>query len=484
MPGVEVTTATRSGTGPSRAPSGQFFVVGLTGRGDTTAPILVKGMADVETLIGPRTTYGAVWDQLKTFFDEGGLQAYVVRVIGEDADKGFLSLNDRAGTPIATLRFEAKSEGSWSSGLTVQVADGSLTNTFRITLRLNGDVVSDYNNLTSPAVAVAKFAGNPYVNVTNLGSASAAPTNNPAVLAATPLSAGDDDRAAVVTADYVAALDQFVPGLGDGAVAIPGQTGDDVWNGIIAHCEANNRIGLLAGSLGDTKDVYVSNASSLDTEFAGLFGPFLIVSDGGTGTRTISPEGYVAACRSRAHEAIGPWRAPAGAMGKSQSEGVLGVETSWSKEDSNELDAAKVSVIRVIANSIRLYGWRSLSDDIDNYAYLKDRDLLNRLVVEAEKRLEDYVFETIDGKGQLLAAINAELVGMVDPIRQAGGLFENYDADGRLIDPGYKVNTGRDINSTVSLANNEVKAVLSVRVSPTGALVSLNIVKVGILADV
>ena len=93
------------------------------------------------------------------------------------------------------------------------------------------------------------------------------------------------------------------------------------------------------------------------------------------------------------------------------------------------------------------------------------------------------MFAPVDRKGQLLSAINAELVGLVEPIRAAGGLYENLDAmTGELIDPGYKVETGSSVNTPQTLANNEVRARLYVRVSPTGGLVSLTIVKVGLLA--
>ena len=93
------------------------------------------------------------------------------------------------------------------------------------------------------------------------------------------------------------------------------------------------------------------------------------------------------------------------------------------------------------------------------------------------------MFAPVDGKGQLLATINGVLVGIVEPIRQAGGLYEYTDAEsGETIDPGYLVETGPEVNSAASLAQNEIRARLSVRVSPVGALISLTIVKVGILS--
>jgi hypothetical protein len=46
------------------------------------------------------------------------------------ATRGTLSLMDRAGVPVATLRVDALSQGAWSSRVSVQIRDGLLNNTF------------------------------------------------------------------------------------------------------------------------------------------------------------------------------------------------------------------------------------------------------------------------------------------------------------------------------------------------------------------
>lgn len=477
MPGVVVSTQTAgSPSANSSVQSGQFFIVGLTERGPTDAPILVQGMADVAALTGARVSYGVVWDQLTTFFNEGGLRAYISRVVGAAATVGTLSLVDRAGSPLNTLRVDAANPGSWSTQLTVQVRDGSLVNTFRITVYLNGVSVEDHNNLASPAAAALAFTGSQYVKVTNLGSATAAPNNNPAVIAATALSAGSDDRGSVVDANYVSALSNFNPDLGDGAVAIPGRTTTAIWQGIDAHCVANNRIGLLASAQGDTKSTLLGRTAEVTDEYCGIFTPWVHISDGAGGQLVISPEGYVAACRSKAINQTGAWRVPAGAI--AQASTLLDVDQAWSASDANDLDSAHISVIRVIAGTIRLYGWRSTSSDIGNYSLLNQRDLLNSISVAAKNLMEQYVFQTIDSAGHLQSQMASSLIGILDPIAQAGGLFPFLAADGSQIDPGYKVETGSSVNTTAVLNNNEVRARISVRVSPSGALITLTIVKV------
>lgn len=478
MPGVIVRTETQPNASASlRSPSSQLFIVGLTERGSTTAPILVRGMADVDALLGDRVSYGAVWDQLKVFFDEGGLQAYVGRVVGSGATKGTLTLQDRAGSPVNTLRIDAANAGAWSSRIKVSVENGSLANTFKISVFLDNVLVEYKSNLAAPADAVIAFKDSVFIRAVDLGSATAAPNNNPAVLAATVLSTGTDDRASLTDSNYVTGLNLFTKDLGDGSVAIPSRTTTAIWTGINTHCIANNRIGLLSSASGDNKATLLGRTNEVNSEYCGVFAPWIVVSDGGSGTRTISPEGYVAACRAKAVDQVGPWRIPAGQIAIAST--VLDVQTRFSETDSNDLDAGRINVIRYIAGSPRLYGWRSLSSDELNYWFLKDRDLLNYLVTESAKRLEEFVFQPIDRKGHLLSSVNSAIVGLVDPISRAGGLYSLENADGQQIDPGYKVDTGSSVNTDTTLANNEVRALLSVRISPAGGLISLTIVKAG-----
>jgi hypothetical protein len=481
MPGVEVITATRQGpSAPLAAASGQFFAVGIAERGDNANPILIRGAADMAKYLGSRQSYSAtLWDNLATFFNEGGTQAYVSRVTGPAASVGTLTLQDKAGSPLNTLRVDAQNPGAWSANLKVAVAAGSIPNTFRLTVTLSGVVVEDYNNLATPTAAVNAFAKSAYVRCTDLASVTAAPNNIPAPLAATALSAGNDDRAAVTPTMLIAGLDRFNYTLGDGAVSIPGYNTAAVWTGIDTHCRANRRVGILASARNDTKTTLLSRTADLDSEYSAVFAPWVRISDGSGGYVAISPEGYVAAARARAHNTVGPWKAAAGVGSVATT--LLDVDgPTFSVQDAKDLDDGRINVIRVVANSIRLYGWRSFSSDVVNYPMIKARDTLNWFVTRCEAALENYVFATVDAKGQLLSAINAAIVGVAEPVRVAGGLYELYDATGKRIDPGYKVVTDSSVNTPDTLATNVVNALLTVRLSPTGGLIRLTIVKAGL----
>lgn len=487
-PGVVVTTAVRSGpTGSPRAVSGQYFTTGITERGDATEALKVNSMGDYRRLFGNRTSYTTIYDDLQMYFECGGQQAYVLRAVGSAATKGFLSLMDGQVTPAATVRIQAANEGAWSADATVTVENGTNGSTTRkITIALDGAVVQTENNLATVDDIISAFSNSPYVVASDLGSPATGTAKLPALLAATPLSAGTDDRASVNAARIAAVLPAFKIGLGDGAVAAPG-FGQSVHAALITHASINRRIALLGAARGTSVSALAALGLTLaandEAQFAGLFAPFVIVPDGVGGTRALSPEGYVASARAKAHELFGPWEPGAGEG--SISPYILGVDQEFTYDDASTLDDARVSPIRLVANKIRLYGWRSLSADDTDYASLAVQDTLNRLVTECEARLEPYVFRTIDGRGQLLSQMAGVLIGVLEPIRAAGGIFERIDPDtNKVLDNGYSVDVSPDVNTVDSLANNEVNAQVAVRLSPNASLINLTIVKVGLSAAV
>lgn len=470
MPGVNVTTATRTGpTAVVTAPSGQFFVAGQAERGSTTEATLLLGFADFEEYFGNRVTYSHLSDTVKTFFEEGGSKCYAVRVVGPSATKATVTLDDASSAD--TLVVTAENAGAWGADIDVVVTG---TTTKSIAIVYDGETKETFTG-TTIAEILESAAGSRWVTITSSGSVSVNPLPANGTFS---LVGGGDDRSNITATHYVNALEKFTINLGDGSVAIPG-IGTTVHAGLIAHASANRRIALLDHSETATTANLITAADAVNSEYAGLFAPWVQISTT-SGSRFIPPVGYIAAVRNRAHVEAGPFRAAAGAIAVARF--VTGLKYEYTRTEGDSLDAAKVNAIRIINNSVRNYGWRSLSDDTDNYSLLTGRDLLNRLVTESEKRLEQFVFQTVDGRGQLLSAINGTIVGIVEPYRQAGGLFEKFDADGNLVDPGYLVETGTTVNTLDNLANNEVKARLSVRISPSAALISVTIVKVGLLA--
>lgn len=476
--GVQVDTVLPpSGGGVNEVDPRTFFVTGLAQRGDTVNPIIIRSSVEARALLGDRVTFGALADQIDAFFGEAGENSgrvIAARVVGPAATVGLLNLVDRAAVPVNTLRINAKDAGTWSSGITVQVLDGTAANTFTLVVRY-GEDVETFADLASPAAAVTALTASSYVRGQDLASATAAPNNNPVVLAATALSAGTDDRAAVTATDLVNALGRFGKDLGPGLVAIPGQPHSTVATGLAAHARTHGRIAVTSPALGTTPTQAGTAARALRTtagaDYLGFVYLWQQVPDGAGGTRLISPEGVVAGLRARLNRT---WAAPAGEAGITRYS--LGAERTLTAEEINTLDDDAVTTFRQVLGGVRLYGWRSLSLNTADFRNLSTRDYLNALAFRARRALERFAHTVIDGKRQLFQQVDNELIALVAADAAEGALFAGAN------DPGYKVDTGPGVNTPQSIAAGEIRAVLAVRQSPVGSLVRLTIRKVQLTA--
>ncbi len=505
MPGVVISTAVR--TGPSAATtreSSQLFVVGLAERGPANEAVMVQSIAEFEYVFGGFVSYSYLHPTVETFFEEGGTQAYVSRVVGADAASAEKILLD--STDQAVLTLVANGPGDWSSNLQVSVTNPTGT-TFAVTIYYNS--VSVYN--TGTVSSVAQAAGR--INLSSIASryvtAVAAPgaTTIPDVLAITSFSAGDDDLTGVDDAQLIAGLDAFNDSLGAGAVCIPdaetatrltigGPVTDydgttkatqDVSIALTAHANANNRIAILHGGVADTTAFAIAKAAELraeeNGEHAAIYFPWVNVPTTTPGLlRLIPPDGYVAAKRAQAHNQTGAQVPAAGLI--SSSNFVAGTALDINKVSGDALDNENVNAIRIIQNSVRIYGARSLSTDTDNFRYITTQEIINHIVVEAQKSLEDLVFGVIDGRDTIFSAITSRLIAILAPLREEGALFQAFDANGKKIDNGYTVRCDAALNPVSQLAGGTVKAKVGVRTSGVGDKIEVDIIKSNLTASV
>ncbi|QGZ17117.1 tail sheath protein [Arthrobacter phage DrYang] len=478
--GVEVSTSLRTGPTNPGTVSGRLQIAGITERGNAFESVLVRSLAQYESAFGTRQAYASnMYDSARTFFEEGGAELVVSRAVGPAATTGFLNIKDSAN--VDTLKVAAKNPGAHSTAMTVEVSNsGGL---FGITVKRGSETIGSFQNLSTPADAVAAASTNTHVVITDLGSVTAAPGNQPKVLVPTVMSAGTDDRASVTSAIVAAALANpgvFTKGA---AVAAPGYAASVIGSLLIAHAKAYGKVALLSPAAGSTPSAAAVEAKALvgaDGAYAGVFYPHVIIPDG-NGTRTLSPEAYIGAVRARAHTTTGFWAVPAGE--RALPRWIVGTVTPVDRPTNNTLADSQLNGIVTIAGKPRLYGWASLSTDRDNLALLSAQDSLNNLTVQVEDTLEEFVFSGVDNRGVLLGRIESAVTGIVDPIAQANGFYARK-VDGEIVDPGYRVTVDETINTATSLANNEVRVALSVRLTPTAALVKAEIIKVALSAAV
>ena len=486
MPGVVISTSVR--TGPSTATvreSSQLFIVGKTERGPSDRAVLVESLSDFEDIFGGFLTSSYTHPTVETFFEEGGTRAFIARAVGASATVGTLTLT--TVTPADVITFTANGAGAWSADVDIAVTHPTAT-TFKVDIYYLDVLKYTTGSVTTASQAVGR------INLSAIAAryvtaavASGGAALIPQVTAATALGTGDDNNDTVTSSEYIAQLALFNDALGSGAVVCPEDSGDTVSEALIAHANLTSRIAILFGTEGATATAMKEKALSLQTgegsEHAALYHPWVLVPTSVPGVgRFIPPVGYVAAKRAVAHNGTGPHLPAAGVV--SAAKFVTGLKTDISKVVGDDLDEGYVNAIRVIQNTVRVYGARSLSSDNDNFRYITQQDVVNSIVTECYRSLEDVVFSSIDGRNTIFADIESRLVSILSVMRNLGALYPAFDANGRELDNGYVVKCDSSINPTSQLANGLVKARVGVRVSSIGDRIEIDIVKSNLTSTV
>lgn len=485
MPGVVISTAVR--TGPSATTvreSSQLFVVGKAQRGPADEAVLIESIADFEAKFGGYLSSSYLHPTVETFFEEGGTQCYVARTVGASATVGTLELDNSSAAAVLTI--DANGPGTWSADVDVEVVEVVAGTSFKINLYYQDTLVYSTGTVTSAAQAAGRINLSAVATQYVSAAATEGATTLPVAIAATALSTGAAGST-VVVGDYVSSLDFFNGALGSGAVTCPEISNPTMHDALIAHANTNSRIAILHdvenASIAAVKVTAVALQGGDNAEHAALYFPWIEVPTTINGvTRFIPPVGYVAAKRATAHNQTGSHVPAAGLL--SASRFVTGVKTDIDKTNGDSLDDAGVNAIRIIQNSVRIYGARSLSTDDENFRYITAQDTVNHVVIEAGRSLEDLVFSTIDGRNTIFSAIESRLIAILSPLRDIGALFEAYDANGRKIDSGFTVRCDAKLNPVSQLAGGTVKAKVGLRVSSVGDKIEVDIIKSNLTASV
>ena len=505
MPGIQISTAVR--TGPTNATvreSSQAFFVGKASRGPVDEALLVTSLEDFELKYGGFVSGYYLHPTVEAFFEEGGTQCYVVRVEKANAVAASATVPNDLATPTTAITMTANGPGTWANGaaggLTWTVSAGSITGARSLTLYLDGDVIMTTGSCTTTAQMVGKINTHPVASLyvtaveTNAGvytSETSMPDINET---AQNFASGTAGSTSIADSQYETALTYFLESYGTGMVAIPESPSvvtsgvfDAITLDIIAHCNTHSRVAALHGASDDTISEIrgvAQEVQSLDnSEHIAVYYPWVYAPTGTVGVnRMIPPSGYVAGARARAHNQVGPHQPGAGII--SDARFINGVVASIDKTNGDILDADCVNAIRVINNRVRIYGARSCSPDTTNFRYLNAQDVVNYVVIQANRTLEDVLFSPIDGRGGMFASIEARLVAVMEPLRTLGALYEAFDVNGRRIDFGYTVKCNNALNPLSQLVNGTVTARVGLRVSSIGDSIQVDIIKSNLTTSV
>jgi Bacteriophage tail sheath protein len=112
--------------------------VGVAEMGPDDKPIRVTSWTEFQKYYGSFIPGSYLAESVFQFFNNGGSQAYIVRVTRSDSVAADVSVNNRAATVVeSAVSFTAKSKGAWGNYLYLQIEDGTADprNTCKISIR-------------------------------------------------------------------------------------------------------------------------------------------------------------------------------------------------------------------------------------------------------------------------------------------------------------------------------------------------------------
>lgn len=332
--GAFITRATAGPLPAPRALADSLFIALLAERGPANVPVLITSMARFEELFGQATRFAdgsrasMGYEVLRRYFDLGGPRAWVLRVVGAGAAVAEMDLVDRAGSPLDTLKVKAKGPGAWIEGYKIIIADGAQAGTFKLTVQTAASVTLEtWDNITLTVQGLARVNdGSAYIELVNLGSATAAPDNRPAVgtFTFTSGAGGVDDNepaaALIVGTDSGSTktgLKAFRRRMyGRGFVCAPDLDSDaTVKAELKAQSEAFFRVLLTSSAAGASSATAITDrTTNLNAFNAGYYYPRAVAQNSFADRLEAVPlVGDVAALWALAVERFGPGKAPAGA---------------------------------------------------------------------------------------------------------------------------------------------------------------------------
>jgi hypothetical protein len=460
-----------------------LFAAGLSDKGPLR-PVQVLSLQDFINNFGSRQTYSVLYDAMEAYFREGGSRATISRVVGPAAVLASVNLDgSTAGAPFS-LTVNAKGPGAYANSLRITVTGGGTTNPYTITVSdtvLGTLEVSP--TLADQNAAVAWSQSSAWVDIV-LG----AEVSNPVAVSNAALTSGADDRASIVDAQWLTALNRFTRDLGPGQVAAPGRTTSAGQGQVRDHALNNNRFGLI--DLVDTATVSTLTAavtglrSTLTNadRYAAAFAPWCVIPGIVPGTTRIIPPSTVVAAKIANTESKGgsPNKPAAG-----YPDGVLSYVMGLSQnafDDGTGIDVTRDTMYSAGVNQIasrfgtlEVFGWRSMTDPLganQDWINIGNVRLNMAITARALAIAENYILDEIDGQGRIFKAFQGDLTSMLMAFYNQGSLY------GATPEEAFQVNVDSTVNTPTTIANREMHAVISARMSPDAELVFIEIVKV------
>lgn len=469
-PGVDVEVLDEAVEQGAILDTGQGFFAGWTERGPDLG--VARSSGDFKNRWGGRAANSALWDDVIGFFGEGGSAAVISRDISTDA----LVASDNLGSDVTV---DAIGAGVWGNDVQViaTYATGSDTAGEPIYIEVNylGSKVEQSTTVhdVDELIAWAMDKSN-YVRFSKSSPSGVLPDDGDIADLA---GGGDGTVAARDLGTFNDALDRFTYDLGAGQVAAPGVTDPDYHKAIGVHIDANHRCAVV--DLEDTNDKMDLLAAR--AELDGQPGARAMLAMGHhlrypaqtpPASVIIPYSGIQMGIIARVDKGGDPAAVAAGANAVSRL--ALGVSQTFSDADREELNANGVTLGREMFGAVRTYGYRTAAgpDIRDNWTFFQESRVIMAIAHESNAGLEEYVFDTIDGRLHLLVSAKNMLTGICMKYWQAGALY------GTESNQAFRVICDGSNNSIDTIKLGEIHAMIKLKTSKIAEWVKLNIVKV------
>lgn len=369
-------------------PSGQHSITGVATsiaafigwapQGSTTEPVLVENWGQYQAMFGGWDSRSLLGYAVNQFFNNGGSQAYIIRLVWTDVAT--------ASGSVAGMTFYASSPGQWGDNISLSIsqpATAGIGFSLNVSQTVGGvtTLLESYANLslsaTSSQYAVAILENDSnYISLINPASPSTTPTlpvSVPAGPTTGSLSGGSDGTVLDPT-DTISAGDfttQLITNNGYllleqieifNLLVVPGYSNEANANTLMEYCtqrrafyivDAPQNTSLTALAKADAPlDVTGTPYSSQYFANAAYYFPWVSAPDPLFGGRPklCPPSGFVAGIYAATDASRGVWKAPAGinaALG-----GLLGLQYTLSDAQNGLLNPFAINCLR----SFNTYG--------------------------------------------------------------------------------------------------------------------------------
>ena len=438
-PGVYVEESLRTRNPDSSTANAAAVFIASHGRGPEELH-LVRSWSDFTRIYGgfPSRTSLLPYSVFQ-YFNNGGRDAYILRVVGTGGSPSDTSFDDRhSSDPLETLQVEAVSIGEWGNEIYIGISDAD--ERFDLTVYYGGtdrqniverfpDLTMDPNSGRYVETAVNSIlSGSKYITVHDTESANQATDGYDGVRPAattTPVQlSGGDNGAAVGNTELTDALEKLESLSRTYVLNYPGVHDVDVINPAISHVEGHGNGFVIVDPPPDlTPQEVVDHAATLQSSsHAAIYYPYVQTSDPGAGvqgaTRLTPPGGAVAGQFSATDSSRGVWKAPAG-LGTNLA-GVVSTERRLTSEDLELLNENHVNAIRHAPGAgFVIWGARTRKKtQADKYVPVR------RTLIHLKRTLEDQtewaVFEPNDEV--LWETLQSTIEAYLNGFWQQGGL--------------------------------------------------------------